>query len=133
MPLIGREKSDQYSILDSPKERARKMKVHKEQETEVMESVRVVDPDDYAYPVFDDAPTEGDTFQVVEPVLTEWDAYRVEGIVTLKEALVTARDALQAAEAWSKQISAVPHDALPLIRELAHKSKLVVDELKDLR
>jgi len=126
MPLISQEKNDHISMFDTPKERDRKIKLMKEQRTQEIESVRVVDPLDYGYPEM------GET-QVSEPVLSEWNAYRVEGIVAMKEALVTARDALQTAEGWSKQISVVPGDALPLIRELAHKSKLVVDELKDLR
>ena len=129
MPLLGRgEKSDEISVFDNSQERARKVKIMQEKQAQDMDSVRIVDPLDYAHPEI----TETDT-QVIEPVLAEWDAYRVEGIVIMKEALVTARDALQRAEQWSKQISVVPNDTLPLIRELAHKSKLVVDELKDLR
>lgn len=98
-----------------------------------MESVRVVDPMDY--PIKEDIDRAAGLAGISksEPVLNEWDAYRAEGIVTMKEALISARDAMQVAEQWSKQISVVPGDVLPLIRELAHKSKLVVDELKDLR
>ena len=125
MPLIGRP-SDEISIFDTSQERNRKIKIMQENQTRDMESVRVVDPLDYPE-VY-----TGDSVPA-EPVLTEWDAYRTEGIMIMKEDLVIGRDAFQRAEAWSKQISVVPGDVLPLIRELAHKSKLVVDELKDLR
>ena len=93
MPLIGRP-SDENSIFDTPQERGRKIRIMQEHQEQDMESVRVVDPLDYPE-VFTGDPGPAD------PVLTEWDAYRAEGIVTMKEALLTARDALEAAEAWS--------------------------------
>ncbi len=126
MPLMGR-KSDEISLLDTPQERNRKIKIMQENQAQDMESVRVVNPLDYPEVFTGGEPNSA------EPVLTEWDAYRTEGITTMKEALVIGRDAFERAEAWAKQISVVPGDARPLIRELAHKSKLIVDELKDLR
>ena len=67
------------------------------------------------------------------PDVPEWDAYRAAGVETLRESLITARDALDVAEAWVKEISIVPRDAVPIIKDLAHKSRMIVDELKDVR
>ena len=128
MPLIGRGDDDKVSIWDSPTERYRKEQIKQQQEREVEDTVKVIGSNE-APSAWAAAREE----EVPEVTVPEWDAYRAAGIETLRESLITARDALEIAEAWVKEISIVPRDAVPIIKDLAHKSRMVVDELKDVR